>query len=122
MYILMKQPTYQEVFNDPTIYQALQLIHRTPSADWTLEALARQIGMSRTAFATRFRTVVGLPPMRYVTHWRLLKARELLDTTNLTVDSVSKQVGYQSEAAFARAFKREFGQSPGQARRDYSNS
>ncbi len=117
-YILSQQKagTYTAVFNDPSLYRALQLIHGNLAVAWTLADLAQEVGMSRTLFATRFHDLVGVPPMRYITHWRMQKAHELLETTNLTLAIIAEEVGYQSEAAFNRAFKREFGLTPGKAR------
>lgn len=115
-HVLAQQENYQGVFNDPQLYQALQLIHSAPENDWKLEDIARQIGMSRTSFATRFHDLIGMTPMRYITMWRLQKARELLETTDLTIDRIAERVGYQSEAAFTRAFQREFGKTPGRSR------
>jgi AraC-like DNA-binding protein len=115
-YILTQQAGFRSVFNDPPLYQALQLIHDAPEADWTLDDMARRVGLSRTTFATRFRELVGTTPMRYITDWRMQKARELLETTDYTLAYVAERVGYQSEAAFARAFQRAFGRTPGSQR------
>ena len=109
--------------NDAPIYRALQLIHARFDDDWTLEALANEVGLSRTAFATRFREKIGMTPMRYITTWRMQKAKELLETTNLPLMSIADRVGYGSEAALSRAFHRQFDQPPGAVRltKDRSN-
>jgi AraC-like DNA-binding protein len=73
--------------------------------------------MSRSAFAMRFKQLVGVTPMRYITGWRMQKARELLKRTDLSLMAIASQVGYSSEAAFNRAFKREFNQNPGAMRK-----
>lgn len=108
---------YLAALNEPSIYSALQLIHQSPQTDWTLAALARQVGMSRSSFATHFKTRVGDSPMHYITGWRMQKAHELLKNTNLPLSAISHRVGYTSEAAFSRAFKRQFGDNPGAARK-----
>ena len=113
-YILEQDEGYAAVFHDATLYQALQIIHQEFDEHLKLEDIAQRVGMSRTSFATRFREIVGITPMRYITMWRMQKAQELLETTDLTLAIVSERVGYQSEAAFSRAFQREFDQTPGQ--------
>jgi AraC-like DNA-binding protein len=102
---------------DPNLGRAMAAIHRTPGADWTLESLARAAAMSRSAFAARFTEVVGEPAMRYVTRWRLQLARAALRESGDPLGAVAERFGYRSEAAFCRAFKREFGTSPGRDRR-----
>jgi len=101
---------------DPIAGQALSALHRAPADDWTLEALARQVGVSRSALAERFAEVVGQPPMQYLTCWRMqLAARRLADGGQ--VAQVAAGVGYESEAAFSRAFKKVVGVPPGAWRR-----
>lgn len=102
---------------DPQLRRALDVIHADPSLDWTVERLAEIAGLSRTIFADRFRTKLGVTPMRYVADWRLHKARALLAKPALTVGEVSRAVGYDSEAAFNRAFSQRFGKTPGTVRR-----
>jgi AraC-like DNA-binding protein len=97
---------------DPQIGQALQLMHAKPAMDWSAEALAADVGMSRSGFAERFTSLVGLPPMQYLTTWRMqLAARQLRESRD-SIAKVGFAVGYESEAAFSKAFKREFGASP----------
>ncbi|MGI5502083.1 AraC family transcriptional regulator [Lentzea sp. CA-135723] len=101
---------------DQQIGQALALIHRDPAQPWTVERLAHQTAMSRSAFAARFTELVGEPAMRYVTRWRMHVAMNRLKDRDSTVSEVARGLGYESEAAFSRAFKRIVGVSPGQAR------
>ena len=110
---------YLSALTDPEIGSALQLIHTQPEANWTLENIAFQVGLSRTAFANRFRDLVGLTPMRYITGWRMQKARRLLQESDMPLAAIAHQVGYTSEAAFSRAFRREFDQNPGAMRRAF---
>jgi AraC-like DNA-binding protein len=102
---------------DPAIGRALSLLHARVGAPWTAEALAREVNMSRSAFAERFSALVGQPPMRYLTGWRMQLARHDLRETRRTVAQVAYEVGYESEAAFSRAFRREFGLPPAAWRR-----
>jgi AraC-like DNA-binding protein len=101
---------------DQQIGQALALIHRDPAQPWTVERLAHQTAMSRSAFAARFTDLVGEPAMRYVTRWRMHVAMSRLQDKDSTVSEIARGLGYGSEAAFSRAFKRIVGVSPGQAR------
>jgi transcriptional regulator GlxA family with amidase domain len=103
---------------DPAIGRALGLLHAQVTQDWTAEALAREVNMSRSAFADRFSAIVGLPPMRYLTGWRMQLARHSLRETRRTVAQIAYEVGYESEAAFSRAFRREFGAPPAAWRRE----
>lgn len=107
--------------SDSPIYRALQLIHADFAENWSLESLAHEVGLSRTSFASRFREKIGMTPMRYITAWRMQKAKELLETTTLPILSVAYKVGYNSEAALSRAFQREFDQNPGAARLAHRN-
>lgn len=102
---------------DDQLGRALAAVHREPGADWTVESLARTAAMSRSAFAARFTRVVGEPAKRYVARWRLRLARAALRESDDPIGIVGERFGYRSEAAFCRAFKREFGISPGSDRR-----
>lgn len=113
---------YLAALQDRHISEALRIIHEEPQASLTLDGIARRVGMSRSAFAARFKQLAGVPPMVYITDWRMLKARELLKSTHLPLPSISSKVGYASEAAFNRAFKRRFRQSPGTMRRALQNA
>jgi len=103
--------------HDDRLGQAIAAIHREPGNDWSLESLAQTASMSRSAFAARFTEVVGESAMRYLARWRLLQARITLRTSDEPVGIVAERFGYRSEAAFCRAFKREFEVSPGTDRR-----
>lgn len=102
---------------DNKISSALSLIHDEPEVPWTLENIARAIGMSRSAFAARFKELVNMTPMDYITNWRMQKAKDLLKNARLPLIDIAERVGYTSEAAFNRAFKRRFKQNPGAMRR-----
>jgi len=102
---------------DPVVAAALQLIHQRPEYPWTLPELARESITSRTVLIERFTTMIGMPPMQYLTQWRLQRAAEHLMTSADKVAAVAARVGYESEAAFSRAFKRATGDSPAAWRR-----
>ena len=102
---------------DPNIGRALSLLHASPAKAWSAEALAAEVGMSRSGFAERFTTLVGQPPMQYLAFWRMQLAGQRLRESRDTIAQVGFSVGYESEAAFSRAFKREFGDSPAAWRR-----
>lgn len=97
---------------DPQIGAVIGLIHREPQRNWSVSAMAREVAMSRSIFAAKFSSLVGEPPLTYLTHWRLWQASRLLAEGNLSVGETAIRVGYESEAAFSKAFKRHFGQSP----------
>jgi AraC-like DNA-binding protein len=97
---------------DPCIGRALALIHHRLDAPWSAELLAMEVGQSRSAFVERFTSLVGTPPIRYLTSWRLRTARLGLLETRKSIAQLAHSVGYESEQAFSRAFKREFGMSP----------
>ncbi|WP_433926297.1 AraC family transcriptional regulator [Sorangium cellulosum] len=102
---------------DRRVARALQLIQEKPAARWTVEALARAAGLSRAAFARRFLAELGVPPLRYVAELRMQRAAELLAEGDRSLASVAAEVGYDSEFAFSRAFKRHTGEAPGAFRR-----
>ncbi len=102
---------------DRHIGQAMALIHRHPGRRWTVARLAGAVGMSRSAFAARFTELVGTPVLRYVTDWRMRAAQVSLRDEGVTVAAVADRLGYSTEAAFSRAFKRARGVSPGAIRR-----
>jgi len=102
---------------DPHVGRALTALHQHPARDWTLEDLAREVGMSRSALAERFAALVGEPAMQYLTNWRMqLAARDLISSTDGLAE-IAERVGYGSEATFSRAFKKVVGMAPGQWRR-----
>ncbi|WP_345602916.1 AraC family transcriptional regulator [Pseudonocardia adelaidensis] len=98
---------------DRQIGRAISLIHRDPARDWTVASLAGELAMSRSAFSARFTELVEEPAMRYVTRWRMQVARTWLADDGATVGEVAGRLGYRSEAAFSRAFKRTVGVPPG---------
>jgi len=102
---------------DPQIGRAIALVHDDPARDWTVAALAQELAMSRSAFAARFTELVGEPAMQYVTTWRMHLALAALQEGDATVAQLADRLGYRSEAAFARAFKRVIGVPPGAVRR-----
>jgi AraC-like DNA-binding protein len=102
---------------DPQVGRALQLIHARPAEPWTVEGLASAVGQSRSGFAARFAELVGEPPLEYVARWRMTKAADLLRLSDLPLREVAERVGYHSEAAFNRAFKRREGTAPATYRR-----
>jgi len=102
---------------DRFVGRALALMHDAPATQWTVDELGRRVGLSRSALHERFAEMIGQPPMQYLTNWRMQVAATLLRDTNATVASVAQDVGYDSEAAFARAFKRLAGKPPGAWRR-----
>jgi len=102
---------------DPVIGQALALLHREPAHPWTISDLAKRVGLSRTRLAERFRHFLGEAPIAYLAQWRLKLGAEMLQSTENSVAEVSAAVGYGSEAAFNRAFKRQFACPPAHFRR-----
>ncbi|GGK90804.1 AraC family transcriptional regulator [Mangrovihabitans endophyticus] len=101
---------------DERIRCALDLIHRQPSKRWTVANLAAAAHMSRSVFAARFRTAVGMPPLEYLEMWRIRSAAAVLQSTDRTVSSVAAQFGYSADSTFSRAFKRVTGRAPKQYR------
>lgn len=108
-----QQVGWLSALNDPIIGQALESIHADPAHSWTVSELAKQIGISRSALAARFTQLVGQPPMKYLTYWRLQLASRQLQYSDDSIAKIAIQVGYESEAAFNRAFKRHIGVPPG---------
>ena len=98
---------------DPAVGRALSLLHERPSEDWTLERLSEAAGLSRSSLHERFVHLLGEAPMQYLTQWRMQVASGMLRDTNAKLMEVAQDVGYESEAAFSRAFKRVAGVSPG---------
>jgi AraC-like DNA-binding protein len=101
---------------DPEVGAALGLLHRDPAKPWTIAMLAREVGISRSVLAERFRHYLDEPPMSYLTRWRLLLAARLLKSSSRGVADIAADVGYESEAAFNRAFKRQFSVPPARFR------
>lgn len=103
---------------DPRLVRALEAIHTQPGREWTVAALAEAAHMSRTAFANHFASVLGAGPIEYLTQWRMSEARRLLSDPRTSVAAVAADLGYRTEAAFRRAFKRVTGVGPGLVRRE----
>lgn len=103
--------------SDPRLAKALAAMHREPGRDWTVDSLASVAAMSRTAFAVAFSAALEVSPFQYLTGWRITEAKRLLQDRRLSVAAVAEQLGYQSEAAFRRAFKRLEGVGPGLLRK-----
>lgn len=102
---------------DREVYRAIQRLHAEPARDWTVADLGREVALSRSALAERFRARTGTTPIRYLTRWRMALARDLLTDTDLPLVRVAERVGYGSDVAFSRAFRREMGRPPGEVRR-----
>ncbi len=102
---------------DPAVGRALSLLHAQLEGHWTAEALAQAVNLSRSAFAERFTALIGVPPMRYLLNWRMQVAMQKLRETRQSIAEIAFSVGYESESAFTRAFRREQGQPPAAWRR-----
>jgi len=107
---------------DPIVGKSLGLLHSRIAHPWTIAALANEVGISRSALVERFTRYLSEPPMTYLTRWRFQLAAQWLEKTSRGVADIAADIGYESEAAFNRAFKREFGQPPGRYRSDHRNS
>src|SRR5207249_9521557 len=101
---------------DSEVGKALALMHQSPAQPWTIAALAKEAGVSRSVLAERFRHYLNEPPMAYLTRWRLQLGAQMLASTNYSVAQIASEVGYESEAAFNRAFKRQFETPPARFR------
>ncbi|RST56035.1 AraC family transcriptional regulator [Variovorax sp. MHTC-1] len=105
---------------DRIVGAALNALHKSPAHAWTLDELARTAGSSRSVLAERFQQLVGSSPMQYLTQWRMLLAANLLCRSNAPLASIAEDVGYQTDTAFSRAFRREYGAPPAAWRRSRS--
>jgi AraC-like DNA-binding protein len=105
---------------EPFVARALALLHRDITRRWTVDDLGREVGLSRSALADRFIRLIGVPPMHYLASWRMQVASQKLRNTNASLAQVAETVGYDSEAAFSRAFKKAFGAAPATWRRSNS--
>ena len=119
-------PQSEVIFRDSTLHEpiarARQVIETHPFTDWTVELLARKVGMGRSNFAARFVAEVGRTPMEFVTDERMKLAAQLLETSDLKIAEISERAGYHSEAAFSRRFTAHFGMSPGKMRKYWRRS
>ena len=109
-------PGWLAGLRDPHVGKCLELMHSQPAHPWSVDSLADEIHVSRSVLAQRFNDFVGVPPMQYLKRWRLARAARLLRGERANIGRISDQVGYESETAFSRAFKQEYGVSPGQWR------
>ncbi len=102
---------------DPLVGRCIALLHERPAHAWTVGSLAHEVSTSRSVLAERFVALIGIPPMHYLTQWRLALAAHLLRDDHLSLGAIAEQIGYESEAAFSRAFKRRYGRPPGSWRK-----
>lgn len=107
-----------DALREPTIAKALALLHRSPATPWTVDSLAREVASSRAVFARRFAELVGESPIAYLTRWRMCVATKLLEETELSLEEIAPRVGYETAAAFSKAFRRSLGRAPGRFRAD----
>lgn len=117
---LAQEPTvggWLRALHDPAIGKALVAIHREPGEPWALETLAALTGLSRSGFAARFSALVGEPPGRYLARWRMTLAMQRLQRERVSIAALADELGYDSEGAFNRAFRRIVGVAPGTYRR-----
>jgi AraC-like DNA-binding protein len=105
---------------DTQIAQALRLMHERAERPWTIESLATEVSMSRSAFASRFKALIGEAPLEYLTRCRMQKAAQLLRENHMKIMEVAEKIGYESEGAFNKAFKRHLGTTPGRFRKNGS--
>ncbi len=112
-----RRPGWLGALGDPDIGRALVLIHRRAEERWTVASLAREVQLSRSVFAERFSRLAGMPPMQYVTRWRMSLARSWMREERMSASEAAYRLGYSSEAAFSRAFKRHLQVPPGVLRR-----
>ena len=115
-----EQSRFIRALSDTQIAKALQHLHNGPHILWTLEKLAKEVGMSRAAFAKRFNELVGQPMFQYLTNLRVQYAKELLQETELPIYEVGSRVGYESDLAFAKTFKKHSGTIPSRFRKQES--
>jgi AraC-like DNA-binding protein len=114
------QPSWLGGLRDAMVGRCLSLMHERPADPWTVDSLARAVGTSRSVLAERFAHFVGQPPMQYLVKWRLALAANYLSSTSLSLARIAEEIGYEADAAFSRAFKREYGVPPASWRRDRS--
>jgi AraC family transcriptional activator of mtrCDE len=105
-------------FSDPAIARVLKAIHESPGNQWTLEKLSQVAGLSRTSLSNKFSDYLSVTPLGYITQWRMQVARQRLIDTNASIIDIAEDVGYQSEAAFGRVFKKHFDIAPASYRRN----
>jgi AraC-like DNA-binding protein len=106
---------------DTHVARALALLHRDVARSWTVDELGREVGLSRSALADRFIRLIGMPPMHYLANWRMQVAMQRLRSSSASLTQVAEMIGYESEAAFSRAFKRAIGTAPATWRRSQTS-
>ena len=111
------QTGWLQALRDPLVGRAIALVHADPARDWTVSSLAREVGTSRSGLSAKFTELVGVSPKHYITNWRMALAEDWLRDPTRGILEIALALGYQSEAAFSRAFKREMGVPPSTARR-----
>ena len=109
---------YIAALKEPRLSKALTSFHKYPAKNWTVQKLSEEAGMSRSAFADKFKQMVDMSPMEYITGWRMQNAYDVLTSDGKSVMRIAEDSGYQSEAAFRKAFKKQFGVGPGSVRRE----
>lgn len=112
-----KNDGFLAALNDPQLSKGLRAFHNDYSAEWTVERLAQQSHMSRSLFSDRFKQYLNLSPMQYVTHWRMQNAKRMLSESDINLEKIASDIGYESLASFSKAFKRIVGENPGEYRR-----
>ncbi|MCC2618123.1 AraC family transcriptional regulator [Aestuariibacter halophilus] len=110
-------PGWIGALEDSRIAKAIERVHQSPDIHWTLDKLAREVGMSRTSFAVQFKQLIGHSPIDYLTEWRMNQAYAALQQRQDSILAIALDYGYQSESSFSRAFKKTFGTSPGEVRK-----
>ncbi len=115
--ILGLEKGYWSALSDQQLSKALSLIHDNAEREWTVDLLANEVGMSRSAFYSRFNDYIGMPPMKYLFEWRMMQAKLKIENTKKTLSVVAEEVGYQSDSAFQKAFKRFFNFTPASLRK-----
>jgi len=113
---------WRGIVTDAQLVKALQIIHDDYAQKWTIDKLAKHVGMSRAVFAARFKTKLGMTPIAYLLRFRIYQAQELLNQGNVSIAQVASRVGYESESAFHKAFKRQTGISPGSFKKQEENN
>lgn len=113
----IKEESYLSALVDHQLSKALSLIHDNPDKEWTVEILAHEVGMSRSSFYSRFNNYIGMPPMKYLFEWRMMQAKQKIESTQKPLSKVAEEVGYQSDSAFQKAFKRFFNFTPASLRK-----
>jgi len=116
------EKSYLSALTDNQLSKALSLIHDRAEKEWTVELLAAEVGMSRSAFYGRFSECIGMPPMKYLFEWRMMQAKLKIESTQKSLTAVAEEVGYQSDSAFQKAFKRFFNFTPASLRKGSKNS